>query len=237
MLAHLKIIIIISSEPARALAGQQQLKMLQSLDVSQRHPQTRPKTTPRRKMPVLTPPNEGTLRQKLSPTRQILFSSDRPSAWPLSASARLLSASSNWSSSDFFSSNISWESFISFLQDNQRIHLNFTESSLNIFQFKASSFDAELPKFFHLCYFHIKSSIPHLALILLSLESTYLDWNFEPEPDQRRHSGCRWKLKKFASAPVTNLRYYDYSSELNNSINFVCLKHCPWIFIVHLRVH
>ena len=96
-----------TSEPARALAGQQQLKILQSLDVSQRHPQTRPKTTPRRKMPVLTPPNEGTLRQKLSPRRQILFSSDRPCARPLSASARLLSASSSWSSSVFFSSNIS----------------------------------------------------------------------------------------------------------------------------------
>ena len=72
-------------------------------------PQTSPKTRPMIRMAVLIPLNEGTVMQRLSPLRHILFSVPLDSAdWVFSASIRLFFSSAKRTSSEFFTSRISW---------------------------------------------------------------------------------------------------------------------------------
>ena len=74
-------------------------------------PQTSPKTRPMIRMPVLIPLKEGTVMQRLSPLRHILFSVPLDSAdWVFSASIRLFFSSAKRTSSEFFTSRISWSS-------------------------------------------------------------------------------------------------------------------------------
>ena len=76
-------------------------------------PQTSPKTRPMIRMPVLIPLNEGTVMQRLSPLRHILFSVPLDSAdWLFSASIRLFFSSAKRTSREFFTSRISWSSIL-----------------------------------------------------------------------------------------------------------------------------